>query len=58
MDLAQAARIFKESYNLKALGICYNNIANIQYKNNQYHESAQNFRKSIKKIQVLIDNIQ
>ena len=29
MDLAQAASIFKKSKNLKALGICYNNIANI-----------------------------
>jgi hypothetical protein len=33
MDLAQAASIFKQSKNFKALGICYNNIANIQYKN-------------------------
>ena len=40
MDLAQAASIFKKSKNLKALGICYNNIANIQYKNAQYNEAA------------------
>ena len=33
MDLAQASSIFKKSKNQKALGICYNNIANIQYKN-------------------------
>jgi hypothetical protein len=32
----QAASIFKSSDNIKALGICYNNIANIQYKNQQY----------------------
>jgi hypothetical protein len=29
MDLAQAASIFKKSENERALGICYNNIANI-----------------------------
>ena len=57
MDLAQAASIFKDSGNLKALGKCFNNIANIQYKNNQYHEAAQNFKKSIKRIQLLIENL-
>lgn len=32
-------------------------MANIQYKNLQYHEAAKNFSKAIKKIQYLIDHL-
>ena len=57
MDLAQAASIFKKSKNLKALGICYNNIANIQYKNAQYHEAAQNFSKAVAAVEKLMEDL-
>jgi tetratricopeptide (TPR) repeat protein len=57
MDLAQAASIFKKSKNNKALGLCYNNIANIQYKNAQYHEAAQNFRKAIDCVESLMEGL-
>ena len=35
IDLAEACNLFDGS-NYKAAGICYNNIANIQYKNEKY----------------------
>ena len=35
IDLAEACNMFDGS-NYKAAGICYNNIANIQYKNEKY----------------------
>lgn len=54
MELAQSASIFKNSGNVKALGICLNNIANIQYKNNQFKEASLNFRKAVKYAQLLI----
>lgn len=57
MDLAQASSIFKESKNQKALGICYNNIANIQYKNAQYHEAANNFSKAIQCVEILVRDL-
>lgn len=57
MDLAQAASIFKKSSNFKALGICYNNIANIQYKNSQYHEAAQNFKKAIVSVEKVMEDL-
>lgn len=57
MDLAQAASIFKKSNNFKALGICYNNIANIQYKNAQYREAARNFAKAIKQVEKLMVDV-
>jgi len=54
MDLAQAASIFKKSGNYRALGICYNNIANVQYKNAQYQEASLNFSKAIGAAEKLI----
>jgi hypothetical protein len=56
MDLAQAASIFKKSSNYKALGICYNNIANVQYKNAQYNEASINFKKAILAVEKLMDD--
>ena len=35
IDLAEACNMFDGS-NYKAAGICYNNIANIQFKNEKY----------------------
>jgi tetratricopeptide (TPR) repeat protein len=58
MDLAQAASIFKRSRNFKALGICYNNIANVQYKNAQYNEAAANFSKAIAAVEKLLEENQ
>jgi hypothetical protein len=57
MDLAQAASIFKKSGNWKALGICYNNIANIQYKNNQFSEASVNFKKAVTQVQNIIKEL-
>ncbi len=57
MDLAQASSIFKQSKNQKALGICYNNIANIQYKNAQYHEAANNFSKALMCVEILMKDL-
>jgi len=42
---------------LKALGICYNNIANIQYKNNQFQDASNNFKKALKRAQLVIESI-
>jgi len=47
MDLAQASTIFEQSRNFKAAGICYNNIANIQYKNEKYIKAAENFHEAL-----------
>ena len=58
MDLAQAASIFKKSSNYRALGICYNNIANIQYKNAQYNEASLNFKKAINSVNTLIQEVE
>lgn len=55
MDLAQAASIFKQSDNLNALGICYNNIANIHYKNQKYEKASINFKKAMSTIKDLIN---
>ena len=49
IDLAEACNMFMESEtpnippNRKAAGICFNNIGNIQYKNGQYDQAAENF---------------
>jgi hypothetical protein len=58
MDLAQAASIFRKSNNYKALGICYNNIANVQYKNAHYNEASLNFKKAILAVEKLMDDHQ
>ncbi len=42
IDLAEACNMFDGS-NYKAAGICYNNIANLQYKNEKYAQAAENF---------------
>lgn len=35
--------------NFKAAGICYNNIANLQFKNQRYDLAAENYTKAINK---------
>lgn len=46
LDLAEACNMF-DGNNYKAAGICYNNIANIQYKNEKYSQAAENFFHAI-----------
>ena len=46
IDLAEACNMFDGS-NYKAAGICYNNIANIQFKNEKYEQAADNFFHAI-----------
>lgn len=46
IDLAEACQMF-DGTNYKAAGICYNNIANIQYKNEKFAQAAENFYHAI-----------
>ena len=46
LDLAEACNLF-DGTNYKAAGICYNNIANVQYKNEKYGQAAENFFNSM-----------
>jgi nitrogen fixation/metabolism regulation signal transduction histidine kinase len=46
LDLAEACNMFDGS-NYKAAGICFNNIGNIQYKNEKYSQAAENFFHAI-----------
>ncbi|EAS04717.2 transmembrane protein, putative (macronuclear) [Tetrahymena thermophila SB210] len=39
MQLNQAIQFFKKFQNQRALGICYNNIANIHFSNGRYNEA-------------------
>lgn len=49
IDLAEACKMFLEESqrNNKAAGICYNNIGNIQYKQGNFDQAAQNFKLAI-----------
>lgn len=42
LDLAESCNIF-DGNNYKAAGICFNNIAIIQYKNSKFLQAAENF---------------
>ena len=46
IDLAEACILFN-GQNYKAAGVCYNNIGNVQYKNEKYLLAAENFSKSV-----------
>ena len=46
VDLAEACNMFDGS-NYQAAGICYNNIANFQYKNEKYLQAADNFQQAM-----------
>lgn len=48
IDLADTCKLFDEKDNAKAAGICYNNMANFQYKNEAYALAHKNYRKAIK----------
>ena len=43
IDLADTCKMFDEKENWKAAGVCYNNIANFQYKNEAYFDAEANF---------------
>jgi hypothetical protein len=42
VDLAETCQMF-DAVNYKAAGVCFNNIANIQFKNQRYELAAQNY---------------
>ena len=42
IDLAETCQMY-DKHNYKAAGVCYNNIANLQFKNNKYMLAAENY---------------
>ena len=46
IDLAQACVLFS-GQNYKAMGVCYNNIANLHYKNEKYQLAADSYNKAV-----------
>ncbi|CDW83509.1 UNKNOWN [Stylonychia lemnae] len=53
IDLAEACNMF-DCQNYKAAGICYNNIANIQFKNEKYSQAAENFFNAIEQAMICL----
>ena len=53
IDLAEACDMF-DGKNYKAAGICYNNIANIQYKNEKYAQAAENYFHSMEQAAICL----
>jgi hypothetical protein len=56
IDLAEACNMF-DGINYKAAGICYNNIANIQYKNEKYAQAAENFFYAIEQAKICLGKL-
>ena len=48
MDLAKTCLMYQNERNIKAAGVCYNNIANLHFKNGKFLIAAQDFCKSIR----------
>ena len=46
IDLAEACVLFS-GQNYKAVGVCYNNIANLHYKNEKYQLAADSYNKAV-----------
>ena len=46
IDLAEACVLFS-GQNYKAAGVCYNNIANLHYKNEKYLLAADSYKKAV-----------
>ena len=46
IDLAQSCVLFT-GQNYKAAGVCYNNIANLHYKNGKYQLAADSYNKAV-----------
>ena len=55
IELAQSAVLFAGK-NYKAVGICYNNIGNMHYKNHKYELAAESFNKAIQMADVCLNN--
>jgi hypothetical protein len=47
IDLAETCSIFEQAFNYKATGVCYNNMANFQYKNESYNMAIKNYDSAI-----------
>lgn len=47
MNYAQALALFLEFRNMEGVGVCYNNLGIIHYKNNRYHEAIECFAKAL-----------
>ena len=47
IELADTCNIFENAFNYKAAGVCYNNMANFQYKNEVYNLAAKNYDYAI-----------
>lgn len=48
MDLAKTCLMYQNEKNIKAAGVCYNNIANLHFKNGKFLIAAQDFCKAIR----------
>lgn len=48
LSFYKGIEIYKSVNNIKALGICYNNIGNILFDQKMYKESANSYRLSVK----------
>lgn len=53
IDLAEACHMYEKT-NKKAAGVCYNNMANIQFKSGKYILAADNFNKAIELVENLL----
>ena len=53
IDLAEACVLFS-GQNYKAAGVCYNNIANLHYKNEKYQLAADSFKKAVRMADVCL----
>ena len=47
IDLAETCSIFESHSNYKATGVCYNNMANFQFKNESYNLAIKNYDNAI-----------
>jgi hypothetical protein len=47
IDLAETCTTFEDATNYRAAGVCYNNIANFQYKNEAYSLASENYSTAI-----------
>ena len=57
MDLAKTCLMYQNEKNIKATGVCYNNIANLHFKNGKFLFAAQDFCKAIKMANLQIHEI-
>ena len=56
IDLAQACVLFS-GQNYKAAGVCYNNIANLHYKNGKYQLAADSYNKAVHMAEVCLGSL-